>query len=467
MMSASSSSSSSSSPMSSSSFSSSSSSSSMKPEPPQLAHAAEAAIMSSRLRSRESPEDGIDLAKASFGGFILRVCSDGGTYQAFVRTGLYESKGIEYVCDFSTVTKPTSNNRSRNKFTTVRLPFENFCPVYRRKSKPGPVRSDDDEDDDDDIPPFIGQDVRHIGFRYQTNMVPSSSLSSSFTSRLGLGRNNKNKNNDNNNLQSFYLAFTYIKLYRSQPEPEFIYVSDAKIPSNVAPSSVRHDLQRLILPNPAAADKPPMLEGSLGADRAAILLDDSTPATVSTTTTTTTTSPLALRSTLNAEREAYFKYLGEDILKKSGLAYAVVRVPDFLTDAQAEARASMRGIDLSSEYHAPTTTKTAAAQNGLGGNQNNNKKDDDDDDDDKNNNNQEKPAIMAVQETQAVTHDQVAQVCVSALLDPNALNKSFYIRPKTTTKGGGGGGRAGVVDDDVLQSIANHFKNLPQDPVSV
>ena len=50
----------------------------------------EAAVMSTRLRSREEPDIGIDLS-SGFGGFILRVCSDGGTYEAFVRTELYET----------------------------------------------------------------------------------------------------------------------------------------------------------------------------------------------------------------------------------------------------------------------------------------------------------------------------------------------------------------------------------------
>ena len=120
----------------------------------------ETSIVSSRLRSRDGgPEDGIDLG--GFGGIVCRVCSDGGNYEAFIRTGAFE-EGIEYVCGFSTASKtPRRGNASRNKFTTIRLPFQKFIPVRRRTS---PV-----DDSDRSIPPFRGNDVRHIGFRFRSS----------------------------------------------------------------------------------------------------------------------------------------------------------------------------------------------------------------------------------------------------------------------------------------------------------
>ena len=158
----------------------------------------QAAIFSSRLRSRDAPDQGIDLAKTQFGGFILRVCSDGGTYQAICRTGLYDTRGIEYVCNFTTVTKqpqkqtttPTTGSNqtvsfSRNKFTTVRLPLERFQPVHCRR--PTHTANDETTTEEpitlDDVPAFVGQDVRHNGFRFQTannlplGLVPPASSS--------------------------------------------------------------------------------------------------------------------------------------------------------------------------------------------------------------------------------------------------------------------------------------------------
>eukprot|EP00977_Amphora_coffeiformis_P012681 scaffold3199_cov165-Amphora_coffeaeformis.AAC.4 len=113
----------------------------------------EAAVISSRFRSRDNPDDGIDLS-TQFSGMIVRVCADGGVYEAFVRTGLYKSDGIEYVCEFSTNTKATGYMKSKNKFSTVRLPFENFQPVARKEG--GSTRKAAD------IPTFRGKDIQYI-----------------------------------------------------------------------------------------------------------------------------------------------------------------------------------------------------------------------------------------------------------------------------------------------------------------
>merc|ERR1712222_153946 len=80
----------------------------------------EATLISARLRSRRKSNNrdnenneaddaddnngGIDL-NVGFAGFVLRFCADGSTYEAFIRTGLYETHGIEYVCLFSTKRK--------------------------------------------------------------------------------------------------------------------------------------------------------------------------------------------------------------------------------------------------------------------------------------------------------------------------------------------------------------------------
>jgi hypothetical protein len=234
----------------------------------------EASIISSRLRSREGgPDDGIDLS-GGFGGFVCRVCADGGNYEAFIRGAAYEEVGIEYVCEFSTSSKPTRRgNASRNKFITVRLPFQAFKPVRRRTSAAGNV--------DQEIPQFRGSDVRHLGFRYR-----SSSNSNALRSKLEEGE-----------MSSFYLALSYIKLYRTQPEPEFVFLSDARIPPLLLDGQVRHDLRQLL---PAEA-----LSGS--GSGGVQLLDEKALKQV--------TADKMGRS----PEETYFKLRGEEILKNSGL----------------------------------------------------------------------------------------------------------------------------------------------------
>jgi hypothetical protein len=152
----------------------------------------EAAVVSSRLRSREEPDKGIDLS-SGFAGFIVRLCGDGGIYECFIRTGSYEEDGIEYVCEFATSTKPTSKeNKSRNKFVTSRLPFQNFKPVLRKVK--GAIK------EEPTAKPFKGEDARFIGFRYRS------------------ARNDmlRPKPQDGDNV-SFYIALSYVKVYREQP----------------------------------------------------------------------------------------------------------------------------------------------------------------------------------------------------------------------------------------------------------
>jgi hypothetical protein len=152
----------------------------------------EAAVVSSRLRSREKPEIGINLS-SGFAGFVVRLCGDGGKYECFIRTKYYDEMGIEYVCEFNTSTKRTSlENKSRNKFITCRLPFESFKPVLRKGGK--------DIKEDPKVKKFFGEDVRYIGFRYRCESNEGEGF------RLNDATHN-----------SFYIALSYIKVYRVQP----------------------------------------------------------------------------------------------------------------------------------------------------------------------------------------------------------------------------------------------------------
>jgi hypothetical protein len=230
----------------------------------------EAAIVTSRLRSREEPEMGIDLSNG-FAGFVCRVCSDGGRYEAFIRSGNYETDGIEYVCGFTTEIKHRrKGNKSRNKFKTVRLPFVNFKPVQRREMSGG---------DETVVPPFTGSDVRQFGFRYRSGSNPDKAKF------------------EKGELSSFYLAFSYIKVYRSQPEPEFVYLSDSRIPPVVTSKMVRHDVHQLVT----------AIEGDIKDEDSYQLLDQAALATVA-------ANPMA-----RCAEETYYKYVGEEILKNSGL----------------------------------------------------------------------------------------------------------------------------------------------------
>jgi hypothetical protein len=313
----------------------------------------EAAVTSSRLRSRQDASNGIDLG-TGFAGFITRVCSDGGTYEAFVRTREYYENGIEYVCQFSTATKlREGKNKSRNKFVTVRLPFESFKPVQRETTDLLDVGS---------VPAFRGNDVRNIGFRY-------SSASNVLKSKLEQGE-----------WSSFYLALSYIKLYRTQPEPEIVYLSDAQIPPVVRNGMVRHDARQLIT------------AGGTDGEGAVTLLDESTLRTG----TGHRSSP----------EETYYKYRGEELIKGSGLNYAIARVSGFNEVLTAE-----------------TSTIDIRPSN---------------------------------EEVSALSRAEIAQVCVSALMDPNALNKSFYVTKKE--------GAAPTADES--DYMRDKFRVLPADVVA-
>jgi hypothetical protein len=374
----------------------------------------EASIMSSRLRSREDPENGIDLG-AGFAGLIIRLVADGGRYEAFVRTGLYETAGIEYVCEFGTDTKLTSaENKSRNRFKTVRLPFEKFTPVARRPprgGRGGGVSGDDDSGVHSSMttaPPFTGSDVRNLGFRFRAasnvNETPRRRRASfDATSRL-LQRAVDAKEDDI--YESFYMALSYVKVYRIQPEPEFVYLSDARIPPVIRNGMVRHNQRRLLLPDDIRTEEEEEGESVLSSS-ATTLLDEA-----------------ELQTLIKLERspeETYYKYRGEEILKKSGLSYTIIRVPGFNELATSEA----------------STIELRAS--GDGGTGDGNRHD--------------------VGGLVPVSRAEVAQVCVSALLDPAALNKSVYM-----TKRVGRSGSARPVWDD--EDISAKFDAIPSDPAS-
>jgi hypothetical protein len=179
------------------------------------------------------------------------------------------------------------------------------------------------------------------------------------------------KGDKDDKFQSFYLALSYIKVYRAQPEPEFIYLSDARIPPVIKNGMVQHQ-KRMLLTDDKGADPDDGNHGDLSAD----------------TLTTTLFDEKTLQTMSQMERspeETYFKYRGEDVLKKSGISYTIIRVSGFNELPTSEAST----IDL-------VTTNTNIVP---------------------------------------VSRAEVAQVCVSALMDPCALNKSVYMTKKKSVRG--------------------------------
>ena len=250
----------------------------------------EAAIASARLRSRKDPEQGIDLRSGGFAGLVCRVCSNGGVYEAFVRTEAYERLGVEYVCEFRTSSKTPSSdeNRSKDKFSTVRLEFSDFRPRMRQfQMVDQGLETNSNEDarrlrqalGKSDIPPFSGRDIRQLGFRYRGE---NNSFSWSGASNSGWSK--------------FYLALDYIKLYRAQPEPEFIYLSDARIPPVVQDGMVKHEIRKLVTTS-----------SSLDSESSYSIIDEESAKTIGNDTID------------RIPEETYYKYRGEEIIRQSGL----------------------------------------------------------------------------------------------------------------------------------------------------
>ena len=145
-----------------------------------------------------------------------------------------------------------------------------------------------------DIPPFVGRDIRQLGFRYRGK---SNTYTSSGSIGASSSSNSLNGSSSSSSWSTFYLAIDYIKIYRGQPEPEFVYLSDARIPPVINDGTIKHDLHRLITSPP---------EESM----AYSIIDDK-----------------RAKKEVNGDvtldhrsaEETYFKYMGEEMIKQSGL----------------------------------------------------------------------------------------------------------------------------------------------------
>eukprot|EP00611_Tribonema_gayanum_P023340 TRINITY_DN488_c3_g1_i2.p1 TRINITY_DN488_c3_g1~~TRINITY_DN488_c3_g1_i2.p1 ORF type:complete len:550 (-),score=184.32 TRINITY_DN488_c3_g1_i2:320-1969(-) len=181
--------------------------------------------------SVESPK--LDLNMGAFSGLVVRLLGDGKQYRIILRTKLYETNGVQF--ESVVQTKP-------NKWQTHRLPFSTFEAHVGGTNIEGAqqVRLD-------------RRDVKQIAVAYRR--APSDD-------------------------GTFIVSLDFIKVYRTQLEPEFIYVSSAAVP----PFEGRgvHEYDDTVLAQLQARDK-----------------------------------------------KAYWSAMGENALRKSGLTYTIVRVAGF------------------------------------------------------------------------------------------------------------------------------------------
>lgn len=185
----------------------------------------------------------IDLSK--FSGLILRCVGDGNQYTAVLRTATAARAGYEYYCSFDT---------QKNRWVSVRLPLSSFRArfITSRAGEPpsknlGEIPS----------PPSLNRsEIRQVALQFAK---PSESP----------------EKHDGR----FYLGVDYLKVYRTQDEPDFVLVSCASVSSRDWAELDEHGLQSLA-----------------------------------------------------AEDATAWKYMSEKRLRSSGLTYTIVR-PGLFTDA--------------------------------------------------------------------------------------------------------------------------------------
>jgi len=197
----------------------------------------------------------VPLNLGEYSGLVMRAIGDGNKYTVALRTDEFARSGIEYQSDF--VSKTTS-------FDTVRLPFSNFVAV---------------------------RDGRRVASAPEMDRRKLVGLAISFYPQ---------RNNPTQTTGDFYLSVVNVKAYRKRDEPEFIYISDAAVDSDVS------------LPREGTADEgmaDEALDGEGTVDEA-------------------TQRKLARVQT---------KQRGERLLRASGLTYFIVR-PTELTDLPSSKR---------------------------------------------------------------------------------------------------------------------------------
>jgi len=211
----------------------------------------------------------------------------------------------------------------------------------------------------DKMEKFDGSNVHYFGIRFRSGLNDLSKLPQ------------PNK---------FYLSLAYVKLYRRPmiSGPEFIYLSDAAIPSNMTPDMVRHDVKQIV-----SIAK----ETQTSSDEGYEIFNERR-------------TKLSTRTSIERGRrlgttETYYKYIGEQLIKNSGLNYAILRIAGY-NNAPGSDGAAM--VELSQDSY---------------------------ESDEVNENNDM---------LQLVSRADVAEVCVKSLSSPNACNTYCYVRNRVRRK---------------------------------
>mmetsp|Transcript_43689 Transcript_43689/g.76987 ORF Transcript_43689/g.76987 Transcript_43689/m.76987 type:complete len:526 (-) Transcript_43689:30-1607(-) len=163
-----------------------------------------------------------------FSGFILKLKGDGSTFRLVLRTSSYFSEGVQYEREIAT--KP-------DEWMTARVPFSSFVPHVEGKRVP-------------EFEELDRSDVQQLALAHRR--LPGEGA-------------------------KFYCKLHFCKVYKTQMEPEVVYISDAQVPPEVA-----SDVQAL--------DR---LKARAGAG------------------------------------PTYWKAKGEQVCRNSGLTYTIVRVPGY------------------------------------------------------------------------------------------------------------------------------------------
>eukprot|EP00638_Chattonella_subsalsa_P000646 CAMPEP_0117754408 /NCGR_PEP_ID=MMETSP0947-20121206/12813_1 /TAXON_ID=44440 /ORGANISM="Chattonella subsalsa, Strain CCMP2191" /LENGTH=534 /DNA_ID=CAMNT_0005573495 /DNA_START=78 /DNA_END=1682 /DNA_ORIENTATION=- len=161
-----------------------------------------------------------------FSGFLMKVKGNGEAFRVVLRTTSYYTDNVQYEAEFMT---------QKDKWMSVRLPFSNFVPYCDGKRVP-----EFDELDRSDIEQLA---ISH-------RRLPGEA-------------------------SEFYLKLAFMKVYKTQMEPEVVFLSDASIPTD-ANDVAKMDVMKQ-----------------------------------------------------QGKTEAYWKAMGESVCRNSGLTYTIIRVSGY------------------------------------------------------------------------------------------------------------------------------------------
>jgi len=271
----------------------------------------------------------LDLGEYS--GLIVKAIGDGKVYTVVVRTESFETDGIEYHADFAA---------QANTFSTARLPFSSFS-AYRDGRR---------------IPPANAPELNRgaiVGLALAFYPI---------------------RNDPSKTTGEFYLSVAHIKAYRKRDEPELVYVSDAAVGAHW-----RNQMTQSVLEPSTAAAAQETNPTEAGIASASMGGDESKGEGAEEEAGAAQDVGISDQKA----RRVQVKLQGEDLLRRSGLTYFMVR-PGTLLDGPGGGRLSF--------------------------------------------------SQSVVDSTLPVTRTDVAEVIVSSLLDPRACNVACSVTASEYTQ---------------------------------